>query len=150
MSSGRDHDKITCYYSLPFAILCAFGIGWKGFIVGGGTFLIGGLLFSPDLDIKSYPSRRWGLLSIIWRPYCYFLSHRSLLSHSPLLGTAGRVTYIIGLYFSIHILIWLLFSNVINVNVSVVINNFTNNYELLSCALVSIEISAWLHLLQDS
>lgn len=61
-------------------------------LVAGG-FLLGGLMFGPDLDIYSRQYQRWGVLRWIWLPYQKSLRHRSLLSHGPLLGTTIRLVY---------------------------------------------------------
>lgn len=62
-------------------------------IVSGG-FLLGGLMFGPDLDIYSRQYQRWGWLRWIWLPYQSSLRHRSFLSHGPLIGTALRLVYL--------------------------------------------------------
>ena len=69
---------------------------------GGLAFLVGGLWLSPDLDTRSNPTRRWGPLRLLWWPYRRLLRHRSLLSHSPLLGTAGRLLYLLALVLGLH------------------------------------------------
>jgi uncharacterized metal-binding protein len=68
--------------------------------------LISGYWLSPDVDVKGYLKRRYGVFRFIWHPY-YSLSHagghyrvngkgthRSHLSHSPLIGTASKVLYL--------------------------------------------------------
>ena len=94
MASGRSHDRATWLLALPFGLLCWPWLGLAGVGVGGLSFLLGGLLLSPDLDTRSNPTRRWGPLRLLWWPYRRCLSHRSLVSHCPLLGTAGRLTYL--------------------------------------------------------
>lgn len=58
-------------------------------------FLIGGLLFGPDLDIHSVHFKRWGWFRWIWIPYRGSIKHRSPLSHSPITGTALRIVYLL-------------------------------------------------------
>jgi uncharacterized metal-binding protein len=111
MASGRSHDRATWVLSLPFGLLWWPWLGLAGLACGGLAFLVGGLLLSPDLDTRSNPTRRWGPLRLLWWPYRRLLRHRSLLSHSPLLGTCGRLAYL--------------------------------------AALVGLEASSWLHLIQD-
>ena len=42
------------------------------------------LIFSPDLDVKSRPLNRWGLLKVIWFPFIV-VGHRGIL-HNPIFG----------------------------------------------------------------
>ena len=91
MASGRHHDHATWALGLPFALLWWPWLGPTGAISGGLGFLIGGLLLSPDLDTRSNATRRWGVLKLLWWPYRRTLSHRSLFSHSPLLGSGLRL-----------------------------------------------------------
>lgn len=60
------------------------------------AFLIGGLMFGPDLDTMSKQYTRWGFLRILWYPYQVFFKHRSRWSHGLIFGTFLRVIYIIG------------------------------------------------------
>ena len=97
MASGRRHDRTTWLLALPFGLLWAPGLGLAGVTTAGLAFLLGGLLLSPDLDTRSNATRRWGPLRPLWWPYRKGVPHRSLLSHSPVLGTAGRLAYLAAL-----------------------------------------------------
>jgi uncharacterized metal-binding protein len=55
--------------------------------------VFGTLFFSPDLDLKSKISSRWGPLQFIWYPYRKLVPHRSWLSHSGV-SAAIRVIYL--------------------------------------------------------
>jgi uncharacterized metal-binding protein len=94
MASGQQHDRATWILALPFGLLWGPWLGLAGITAGGLAFLIGGLWLSPDLDTRSNPSQRWGPLRLLWWPYRQLLRHRSLLSHSPFLGSAGRLLYL--------------------------------------------------------
>jgi uncharacterized metal-binding protein len=59
-----------------------------------GGFLFSGLMFGPDLDIRSRQFQRWGWLRWIWIPYQKTIRHRSLISHGFILGTLGRSLYL--------------------------------------------------------
>lgn len=89
MASGSSHDCATWWLGLAFGLLCWPVLGWIGSCTGALAFLIGGLLLSPDLDTISRPTRRWGPLQLLWWPYRSLFKHRSLFSHSPVLGTGG-------------------------------------------------------------
>jgi uncharacterized metal-binding protein len=70
------------------------------------------MMFGPDLDIHSVQFKRWGFLGWLWIPYQRLIPHRSLLSHGAIVGTLGRVVYLLvwisifsGLYLLIYQLI---------------------------------------------
>lgn len=95
MPSGRTHDRITLW-SLPAVAALTFLLSQSSritLIVSGG-FLFSGLMFGPDLDIRSRQFQRWGWLRWLWVPYQQRIPHRSLLSHGPILGTALRLLYL--------------------------------------------------------
>jgi uncharacterized metal-binding protein len=149
MASGRQHDRLTRRLALPFGLLWWPALGPAGAGVAGLAFLIGGLWLSPDLDTPSRPTRRWGPLSLLWWPYRRLLSHRSLLSHAPLLGTTLRLAYL-GVLGALAALLlaplggpaparWLEQATAL----------WAGQRPLLLTALVGLEASSWLHLLQD-
>ncbi len=95
MPSGRTHDSITLW-SLPFVAGSAFALTQSGnlTLVVSGAFLVGGLMFGPDLDIYSQQYKRWGLLRWIWLPYRKSMRHRSFFSHGLIVGTIVRILYL--------------------------------------------------------
>ena len=95
MPSGRTHDRITLW-SLPLVAGVTFGHTQSSnlTLLVSGSFLVGGLMFGPDLDIYSCQYQRWGWFKFIWLPYQKNLRHRSWLSHGPLIGTALRILYL--------------------------------------------------------
>ncbi|MFI0403714.1 MAG: DUF2227 family putative metal-binding protein [Cyanobium sp.] len=154
MAMGRAHDRATTLLALPFGLLWGPALGWGGVVLASGLFLLGGLWLSPDLDTFSRSTARWGPLHRLWWPYRRLLRHRSLLSHSPLLGTAGRLAYLlmalallrllldVGPWESIplaHPQTWPAFG----------LQLWQQHRALVICALVALEASSWLHLLQD-
>jgi len=149
MASGRLHDRATWLLALPFGGLWWPWLGWSGSAVGAAAFLLGGLLLSPDLDTVSRPSRRWGPLQPLWWPYRRLLPHRSVLSHSPLLGSAGRLLYLALLLLG---LCWLggpLGLPAPGRLLQGLHDLWLQQRALLLTALVGVEASAWLHLIQD-
>jgi uncharacterized metal-binding protein len=95
MSSGRTHDQITLI-SLPIltGVILVLTRNAELTLWIAGSFLFGGLMFGPDLDIHSNQSIRWGWLRWMWQPYRKTISHRSILSHGPVIGTVGRLLYV--------------------------------------------------------
>ena len=146
MASGQQHDRATCWLALPYGLLWWPWLGPIGALVSTLAFLMGGLWLSPDLDTNSRPYQRWGPLRWLWWPYRKALRHRSVLSHAPVLGTLVRVGYLIGIALlltglahppsSTDLLSWMQ-------------QQWSRPERLLLVALIGIEASAWLHLIQD-
>jgi uncharacterized metal-binding protein len=61
------------------------------------SYLASGLLFSPDLDLRSSPYRRWRGIRWVWLPYQRMVPHRSWISHSFMLGPLLRILYFAGI-----------------------------------------------------
>ncbi len=149
MASGRSHDRATRRLALPFALLWWPALGPAGVAVAAGAFLVGGLWLSPDLDTRSNATRRWGPLQLLWWPYRRLLSHRSLLSHSPLLGTALRL-----LWLALVVLVVCAALEPLGTPAPPELLQrgqelWRAQRPLLLTAFVGLEASSWLHLLQD-
>ena len=108
MPLGRTHDRIT-WWTTPAVGGVVLGLGGEVLTALSvtGAYLFSGLMFGGDLDIHSVQYRRWGPLRWIWLPYRRLVTHRSLLSHGPILGTLGRLIYlgVIGTLFAVLALI---------------------------------------------
>jgi uncharacterized metal-binding protein len=163
MASGRSHDQATRRLALPFGLLWAPWLGLVGVAVAAGAFLIGGLWLSPDLDTRSRATNRWGPLGWLWWPYRRGLSHRSLFSHSPVIGTAGRLIYL-----ALALLLVALVAQGVmalasgsaplrRVDLAAaaqtaapwLANLWQQQRPLILAALLGLEASSWLHLFQD-
>jgi uncharacterized metal-binding protein len=78
-----------------------------------GSYLVSGLLFSPDLDTRSRPYMRWRFLRFLWIPYQRLVPHRSRISHSLIMGPLIRALYFavalfivgLGLYLLVNMLV---------------------------------------------
>ncbi|QFZ91100.2 metal-binding protein [Synechococcus elongatus] len=105
MPSGRTHDRLTLWF-LPVVAAGSWLISRQSDVslVLSGSYLFAGLMFGPDLDVRSRQSQRWGPLRWIWLPYRRCLRHRSWFSHGPILGTVGRVLYL-GLWLLLFLLL---------------------------------------------
>ncbi len=149
MASGASHDRATWALALPFGALWWPWLGLSGTTVAAASFLLGGLLLSPDLDTRSNATRRWGPLRLLWWPYRHGLSHRSLLSHTPVIGSAGRL-----LYLAVLVLVLCLLGSPLGTpspdQLLVSLQHLWRHQQgLMIAALTGIEASAWLHLIQD-
>ncbi len=149
MASGRRHERATTLLALPFGLLWWPGLGPTGVAVAGLAFLLGGLWLSPDLDTRSRATARWGPLRLLWWPYRRLLSHRSLLSHSPLLGTAGRLAYLAGALVLAAAALHPLGAPAPRQLLEQAEGLWRNRRPLVLAALVGVEASSWLHLVQD-
>jgi uncharacterized metal-binding protein len=112
-------------------------------------FLAGGLWLSPDLDTRSRATRRWGPLALLWWPYRRVLSHRSALSHTPLLGSAGRLAYLALAAALLSQLAQPLGAPSAAQLLTALPRLWRDQQPLLLPALVGVEASGWLHLIQD-
>ena len=149
MSSGRDHEKATLLLCIPFGLLLTLMSGIAHGAIGCISFAIGGLWISPDLDTHSLALKRWGILQWIWGPYRKIISHRSILSHGPFIGTALRLCYL--LFWGS--LIVLIINQIGGTSISPAALSLIYLIKLYPQAFLilifSIEASAWLHLIQD-
>ena len=149
MASGRDHDRATGLLALPFGLLWWPSLGPSAALMAAAGFLFGGLWLSPDLDTRSRATRRWGPLALLWWPYRRVLSHRSALSHSPLLGSAGRLAYLVVAALLLSQLVHPLGAPSARELLTALPRLWHDHQPLLLPALVGLEASGWLHLLQD-
>jgi uncharacterized metal-binding protein len=106
MPGARTHDFITVVTAAAGApVLLNSGLPDLGnanptnALVLVGAYLTSGLLFSPDLDLRSAPYKRWRQLRWMWLPYQKLVRHRSWVSHSLLAGPLLRVIYFAGVLF---------------------------------------------------
>ena len=140
MTSGKNHDKSIIYLFLPFSIIVYTLFNDTALSIHGGiSFLIGGLYLSPDLDTQSNCTQRWGIFKIIWLPYRKNITHRSLLSHSPIIGSSIRILYLMSPFLIFSWEQTLDFLDFLNINY---------RRELIT-SLISIEASNIIHLILD-
>ena len=100
MPSGVIHDRIT-FWILPWIVgitYCLTRDGELTLILSGG-YLFSGMMFGPDLDIRSIQYKRWGMIRGIWQPYRKFFRHRSIFSHGFIIGTCVRLGYLLLIIF---------------------------------------------------
>jgi uncharacterized metal-binding protein len=109
MPNGRTHDFITIVTGAagtPLALNSGLpDMGPTNALVLIGSYLASGLLFSPDLDLRSVSYRRWRLLRFIWIPYQRMVPHRSWISHSLVMGPLLRVLYFAGILSLISLIV---------------------------------------------
>lgn len=97
MPLGKTHDTVTFFLTAPvWAATWQFTSNISIATIVTATFLIGGLMFGPDLDTHSKQYTRWGIFKPFWYPYQKFFKHRSRWSHGLIFGTFLRVVYFMG------------------------------------------------------
>ena len=104
MPSAPVHDFITVAVAVaaaPVALVAGLPPGETGALAA--TFLVGGLFFSPDLDLHSTPYMRWGPLRFMWWPYQVLIPHRSWLSHSLIVGGLLRLAYFAAILYALSL-----------------------------------------------
>lgn len=108
MPDTATHDIITIVTAAA-VVPCAWslmpGHELGAALVVGGSHVISGLIFSPDLDVDSREYQRWGPLRFMWWPYKELIHHRNWLSHGLVVGPLLRLAYFIT---AIYLLLWVL------------------------------------------
>ncbi|MFZ9567086.1 MAG: metal-binding protein [Vulcanococcus sp.] len=149
MASGQQHDRATCWLALPYGLLWWPWLGPAGALTSGLAFLVGGLWLSPDLDTNSRPYQRWGPLRWLWWPYRKALRHRSIVSHAPVIGSAVRLGYLVCLLTGLSVLTSRWGAPAPEQLFGLSQQLWFSHRPWVIAALVGIEASTWLHLLQD-
>lgn len=94
LPSGKVHEAVNLLALPPTLYMLPEPIFKVTFTAG---YLVGTFWLTPDLDLAtSRPTRRWGVLRLLWLPYTWLFSHRGL-SHHPFLGALTRVLYLAAL-----------------------------------------------------
>ncbi len=138
LASGKNHDRAILFASPLVLVVGCYQFGLELGIIAGASHFLGGYWLSPDLDIKSAPFQRWGILKIIWLPYQRLIPHRNWKSHAPVLGTLIRLTYLTAWLSPI----WLMFPDLQRVQWAI-------DWGKVAAFLAGVELSALNHLLLD-
>jgi uncharacterized metal-binding protein len=103
---GRTHDIITVVTAamgVPAAMsLPGMTPGEAGILTG--SYLLSGIIFSCDLDLRSEPYLRWGRFRFIWWPYQRIINHRAVWSHGLVIGPVLRIVYFVLMMFALMFL----------------------------------------------
>ncbi|GIW23075.1 MAG: hypothetical protein KatS3mg068_2082 [Candidatus Sericytochromatia bacterium] len=112
MPSGKTHDRIAWYLSIPLTYLTWYlSDDIVISIIFFVSFIFSSLMFSGDLDLVSIQTKRWGNLRWIWIPYRKLISHRSVLSHGIIIATLFRLVYIFVFSIIIYTIFYLITQN---------------------------------------
>ncbi len=100
--NGRSHQAATIALAVPAGVAgYLLADCWQsGAIAAAGC--LAGLWMHPDRDLPAAKvDYQIGLLglpgAIFWAAYAWAVPHRSWFSHWPIVGTAGRLAYVLGL-----------------------------------------------------
>jgi len=95
MPDGRTHDIITVVTAAgatPLSLaIPGMTPGQAGLLAG--AYLLSGIMFSCDLDLRSAPYLRWGRFRFLWWPYQKLIHHRAIWSHGLIIGPVLRILY---------------------------------------------------------
>ena len=97
MPGGRAHDKVTFLCSIPLGIAACSIFGLTMGMIVVVSFVFAGLLFNGDLDHDAGATcyDRWWIFKYLFWLYMKIMPHRSLWSHGPIIGTVGRIVYVL-------------------------------------------------------
>ena len=138
MASGKNHDRSILFAS-PIVGIIGVSHSLELGIIAASAHLLGGLYLSPDLDLKSNPFKRWGVLRVLWLPYQKLIPcHRHWLSHGVIVGSVCRLIYLAALLLPL----WFLFPGLQQMPWDI-------SREKAIAFLVGVELSALNHLLLD-
>ena len=150
MADGNTHDRIGLYCLAPVvagSLITTRSPELSGAIASG--YAIGICWLSPDLDCKSNPYRRWGLLRWLWFPYRKLMKHRGL-SHWIIFGTLSRLLYLSIPLIAIAITLVKTTPSINWLQVFAIVYDACFKYGLLAIAFAAgLELSAWVHLFLD-
>ena len=105
MATGKAHEFDSGV--LAIILLTVFNIYLRDFMVAVlvASGALAGIYITPDLDVdgwirsKRKATRSLGLVGyawfVFWYPYSKAIRHRNWLSHAPLIGTMGRIVYLL-------------------------------------------------------
>ena len=139
MSSYKTHDKATFVTASIVAVASSyFLIPFEVFVITL-SFLFGGMAFNGDLDTCSKPYKRWWILSGLWIPYQKLVGkHRSFLSHGIVVGTIGRILWLLVICSPLLFIWW-----------EVVLSFLLEYLWEISIALIGLELGSISHTLMD-
>lgn len=124
MPNGRCHSAATVattsaflsYFMAGVQITSSYVAEWNEWAFWSACGAFAGLVVEPDLD-QDYQAAPLGTMrqtggdvlarvwQLYWTPYARLIPHRSIWSHAPVVGTLGRVFYLVPLY-SIPLMVW--------------------------------------------
>ena len=108
MSDGKTHAQATMGLIIPTmtASMLIYPDDPLSAAIVGGIGCATGLIIDPDLDVDGITMSEWQMIKrlwivgmlwvVLWYPYAWLIPHRSPFSHWPILGTFGRVLYLLG------------------------------------------------------
>jgi uncharacterized metal-binding protein len=138
MASGKNHDRSILFTS-PIVGIIGVSHSLELGIIATSAHLLGGFYLSPDLDLKSNPFKRWGVLRVLWLPYQKLIPcHRHWLSHGVIVGSVVRLLYLAAWVLPL----WFIFPGLQQVE-------WAMTWQKAIAFFVGVELSALNHLLLD-
>lgn len=107
MSDGKTHAQATVALIFPVTAVSLLLMPDDPFsgAIAGAIGCATGLIIEPDLDVDTITASEWRMIKrfwifgmawvMLWYPYAWAIPHRSPFSHWPIVGTVGRVLYLL-------------------------------------------------------
>lgn len=103
--NGAAHAKASVALAVPCSLAAAaYTSGDYAAMIGAGLGCLAGISIGPDLDQEAISRQEWKIIRrtlglgflflLFWWPYATLHKHRGF-SHTPVLGTLGRILYIV-------------------------------------------------------
>lgn len=162
MSSGYVHNTVSLATAgVGFLVAIANGVSVESSaLLAAGCLL--GIILTPDLDQPTYNriENKWrnssnpliamtGMLYVaLWMPYAYMIPHRSWASHTPIVGTALRILYILVVLSIIMLLVGMFVSGWHDM-IPALWAWIPNNFEQLSPLIYGLALSDFMHWVLD-
>jgi len=103
--NGKAHATASLVLALPCGVAAYAVTENVAVSVGATVGCLAGTLLTPDLDVDGITSSEWWLVKKLgplgflwmaaWWPYAKIIPHRHWLSHAPIVGTIGRLAYVL-------------------------------------------------------
>lgn len=106
MADGKSHCRITLALTVTITPIVTIATlsPEKAVMFTIGCLL--GLIVEPDLDVNHVTESERRMIKVfgplaylwigLWLPYALIIPHRSILSHTPIVGTTIRLAYLLG------------------------------------------------------
>lgn len=157
MPSGKTHERINGWFihslifiSLHILSYLQFGVlGLLSSFLFVAGYIIGTYYLGPDLDIKSRPFYRWGILRFIWKPYQKLFHHRSFWTHSLIISDVIRWAYLLLWLLPMLLVLYVTSRELWDMLQQSAANFLNARWWEMSCFLLGISTASALHIIAD-
>lgn len=97
LDSNRDGHMTAAVFIGACLAFAGIANDWNWLLYAGFVTVAWEWLATPDVDYanrRSFESLEWAIVCLLWLPYSSFVPHRSIYSHSLLIGLPLRMIYV--------------------------------------------------------